>query len=57
MLLIQLIILCKLTKEFKRDNGWFGYFNPDKTQKGLCGFIDMEPTRARFSFVQILNHI
>ncbi len=35
----------------KEINGWFGYFDPDKTKSGLCNFIDMEPKRERFSFI------
>lgn len=34
----------------ERD-GWFGYIDPNKTGPSLCGFIDMEPKRERFSFV------
>jgi len=40
-----------LKRYLKEVNGWFGYFNPSKTKKGLCQFIDMEPTRKRFSFI------
>ena len=38
----------------ERD-GWFGYFDPDITKSALCGFIDMEPKRERFSFVNDVN--
>jgi len=39
----------------KKVDGWYGYFNPDKTKAGFCNFIDMEPTRERFSFTPDLN--
>ena len=39
----------------KRVNGWFGYTDPDKTKSALCNYIDMEPTRQRFSFVPDLR--
>lgn len=32
-------------------DGWFGYFDPDITKSAFCNFIDMEPKRQRFSFV------
>lgn len=39
----------------KEVNGWFGYMNPDTTRQALCEFIDMEPTRNRFSLTPDLN--
>lgn len=39
----------------KEVNGWFGYMNPDITKKALCQFIDMEPTRNRFSLTPDIN--
>jgi hypothetical protein len=39
----------------KRVNGWFGYTDPDKTKSAFCNYIDMEPTRQRFSFVPDLR--
>jgi hypothetical protein len=35
----------------KEKDGWFGYYDPDITQKRLCNFFDMEPKRQRFSFL------
>lgn len=32
-------------------DGWFGYFDPDITKSAFCNFIDMEPKRQRFSFI------
>ena len=32
-------------------DGWFGFYDPDKSQAALCNFFDMEPKRERFSFV------
>lgn len=37
-----------ITANLKEIDGWFGYYNPDRTKEGLCEFIDMEPTRDRF---------
>lgn len=39
----------------KRVDGWFGYTDPDKTKSAFCNYIDMEPTRQRFSFVPDLR--
>lgn len=39
----------------KEKDGWFGYYNPDVTQKAFCDFIDMEPKRERFSFLPDYN--
>jgi hypothetical protein len=33
-------------------DGWFGFYEPDKTKAGITKFYDMEPTRKRFSFLQ-----
>lgn len=33
----------------KEVDGWFGYYEPDITKKGLCNYFDMEPKRERFS--------
>lgn len=35
----------------KEIDGWFGYFDPDKTKAALCIYYDMEPKRERFSFI------
>lgn len=35
----------------KEKDGWFGYYDPDITQKRLCNFFDMEPKRQRFSLL------
>lgn len=40
-----------IKNNLKRVDGWFGYKNPDKTKSGFCNYIDMEPTRERFSFL------
>ena len=32
-------------------DGWFGFYDPDKTKAALCNFFDMEPKRERFSFI------
>ena len=31
-------------------DGWFGYFDPNISNSGLCNYFDMEPKRQRFSF-------
>jgi hypothetical protein len=41
----------RITNNLKDIDGWFGYYNPNKTTFGLCNFIDMEPKRERFSFI------
>ena len=35
----------------KEKDGWFGAYEPDKTQAALCNFYDVEPKRERFSFI------
>lgn len=35
----------------KETDGWFGYYDRD----GICNYVDMEPKRQRFSFVQDIN--
>ena len=44
-----------INDNLKEINGWFGYTDTDKRKKGLCNYIDMEPTRTRFSFVPDIN--
>jgi len=33
------------------NQGWFGYYEPDISRTGFCGFFDMEPKRERFYFL------
>jgi len=40
-----------ITNNLKEKDGWFGYYEPNKNIKGVCGFNDMEPKRSRFSFL------
>lgn len=40
-----------INKNLKEKDGWFGYYEPNKNLKGVCGFNDMEPKRSRFSFI------
>ena len=40
-----------IQKHLKEIDGWFGYNDPNSLSKGLCGYIDMEPKRDRFSFI------
>ncbi len=35
----------------KEIDGWFGFFDPDKTKAALCLYYDMEPKRERFSLI------
>jgi hypothetical protein len=37
-------------RHLKEKDGWFGYFDPDISNSGLCNYFDMEPKRQRFSF-------
>lgn len=39
-----------IKKHLKEIDGWYGYFDPDKSKAALCAFYDMEPKRERFSF-------
>jgi hypothetical protein len=36
----------------KENNGWFGYHDPNILEGLPCKFIDMEPKRQRFSYLQ-----
>jgi hypothetical protein len=40
-----------LSKYLKEKDGWFGFYDPDITKKGLCNYFDMEPKRERFSLL------
>ena len=40
-----------IRQHLKEIDGWYGYYNPIKTDSGLCAFFDMEPKRERFSFI------
>lgn len=53
--LTDVVYADSINKNLKEINGWFGYFNPDKTAVGLCNFTDMEPIRERFSFIPDTN--
>jgi len=38
-----------INKHLKNKNGWFGYINPIIGDGNLCGWVDMEPARNKFS--------
>lgn len=40
-----------ISKYLKEKDGWFGFYDPDITKKGLCNYFDMEPKRERFSLL------
>lgn len=40
-----------IKNNLKESEGWFGYY--DLT--GICNYVDMEPKRERFSFIQDIN--
>lgn len=46
-----------IKKHLKEVDGWYGYYDPVLTGSGLCNFYDMEPKRARFSFLPDFTNI
>jgi hypothetical protein len=47
--------LDSISSNLKEVNGWFGYFNPIKSNVGLCDFSIWNLVE-RFHSSQILNH-
>jgi hypothetical protein len=47
--------LNSINDNLKEKDGWFGFFDPNISNAGLCNFIDMEPKRERFSFLPDTN--
>ena len=39
-----------VSDNLKEINGWFGYFDPSRQLNQICSFVDMEPSRNKFSF-------
>lgn len=39
-----------LKLNLKEVNGWFGFYDPDKTKVGNCQFYDLQPSRYQFEF-------
>jgi len=44
-----------IKKHLTEVNGWFGFYDPDKTKAGDCSFYEMEPTSKRFDFNNNVN--
>jgi hypothetical protein len=49
--IVDLTYKQSIARHLKEIDGWFGYNDPITYKQGLCGFIDMEPKRRRFSFI------
>ena len=44
-----------IKKHLTEVNGWFGFYDPDKTKASDCSFYEMEPTSKRFEFNNNVN--
>lgn len=44
-----------IKNNLKEQNGWFGYFNLDLSEKCFNSFTEMEPKRERFSLLPDIN--
>jgi len=44
-----------INKNLKELDGWFGYYDPNISNSGLCNFYEMEPKSSRFSFINDSN--
>ena len=44
-----------IKKHLTEVNGWFGFYDPDKTKAGDCSFYELEPTSKRFDFNNNVN--